>query len=272
MKNRIESVREYYNKGTEHEWNRFERHRFEFPITLKHINKCIGNSPLKILDVGGGPGRYSIQLAKLGHEVFLLDLSDENIKYAKIMAEQNNVKIVDYIVGDACDLTQFSDKQFDVVLNFGPLYHLVNEIDRNKAILESLRVLKDNGQIAFAYISKYAPIYDTIRRYQNDIKKRRIFIDNMYKSGINIMNEKDHNFTNAYFIEPFEIETIMTTFGLKKLSLFGAEGPIAQSENHLIGLGDVLLNEWIEFAFEMSETNAGIIGSDHVVYIGKKDI
>lgn len=272
MKDRLESVRNYYNKSAEHEWSRFDRHRFEFPITLSHINKHIGKDPLKILDVGGGPGRYSIELAKLGHEVFLLDLSEENIEYAKIMAKKMNVNIMKYIVGDACNLAVFEDKKFDLVLNMGPLYHLVEENDRKKAIQESMRVLKDNGKIAFAFISKYAPIYDTIRRFKNEIGNRKELINNVYINSTNIVSEKDQNFTDVYFFEPLEIEPMMATFGLKKLSLFGAEGPIAQSEVRLSNLDDNILKEWIDLATKMSETNAGIIGSDHIIYIGRKDI
>ena len=47
----------------------------------------------QILDIGGGPGHYAIHYAKQGHSVTLLDLSDENIRFAKKKARQYGVKI-----------------------------------------------------------------------------------------------------------------------------------------------------------------------------------
>lgn len=43
---------------------------------------------------------------------------------------------------DATDMSIFEDESFDVVLNMGPFYHLVDISDREKCIRESLRVLK----------------------------------------------------------------------------------------------------------------------------------
>ena len=55
--------------------------------------------------------------------------------------------------GNAIDLTQYADNSFDIVLLFGPLYHLHNEADRQICIAEAKRVCKDNGTIFFAFIS-----------------------------------------------------------------------------------------------------------------------
>ncbi len=79
-----------------------------------------------ILDIGGGPGHYSIHYAKQGHPVTLLDLSDENVRFAKKKARQCGVKIT-ALQGNALDLSRFPDESFDTVFLMGPLYHLMNE-------------------------------------------------------------------------------------------------------------------------------------------------
>ena len=56
------------------------------------------------------------------------------------------------MVADALDLYMFEDKTFDMVLNFGPMYHLFNRKDKNQAINETLRVTKKNGICMFAYL------------------------------------------------------------------------------------------------------------------------
>ena len=47
----------------------------------------------------------------------------------------------------------FGDKSFDMVLNLDPIYHLFNKKDKNKAISETLRVVKKGGICMFAYLS-----------------------------------------------------------------------------------------------------------------------
>ena len=42
---------------------------------------------------------------------------------------------------------------FDIVLLFGPLYHLNSETDRLKCISEAKRVCRDGGKIFFSFIS-----------------------------------------------------------------------------------------------------------------------
>jgi len=55
------------------------------------------------------------------------------------------------LLGDATDCPEFSDERFDVVLCFGPMYHLPPE-ERGTAMLEMKRICKPGGLMAFAYI------------------------------------------------------------------------------------------------------------------------
>ena len=70
-------VKEYYDKHAEREWNRLVQdpyHRLEFIVTMYFLDKYLPKKGL-ILDAGGGPGRYTIELAKKGYDVVLFDLS-----------------------------------------------------------------------------------------------------------------------------------------------------------------------------------------------------
>lgn len=66
------TVELFYDANTEYEWQRLERHRIEFETTKRYLDKYVSESS-RILDVGGGPGRYSIYLASQGHNVTLFD-------------------------------------------------------------------------------------------------------------------------------------------------------------------------------------------------------
>jgi 2-polyprenyl-3-methyl-5-hydroxy-6-metoxy-1,4-benzoquinol methylase len=67
----LDEVQEFYDKNAQNEWDRLDRHRTEFAVTLRALKDYLPHLPVEVLDVGGGPGRYSIALAKLGHRVTL---------------------------------------------------------------------------------------------------------------------------------------------------------------------------------------------------------
>ena len=59
-----DSVERYYDENPKKEWDRLEvRHdRVEYEVTLRALAEFLPHAPARILDVGGGPGRYSIAL------------------------------------------------------------------------------------------------------------------------------------------------------------------------------------------------------------------
>ncbi|MGM0411433.1 MAG: class I SAM-dependent methyltransferase, partial [Bacillota bacterium] len=125
----MDEVEKYYDEKAEEEWNRLDRHKVEFDITKKYMNNYI-EAKSKILDVGGGSGRYSIFLRKKGHKVTLFDLSKGNLELAQKKAKEKGVKLEDYIHGNALYLSDKVSGKFDVVLCMGPLYHFHQLNDR----------------------------------------------------------------------------------------------------------------------------------------------
>ena len=85
-------VEAMYDADSEREWQRLVRHRTEFGVTMRALDDYLPSAPAKILDIGGGPGRYAIVLTQQGYEVTLLDLSQNNLTLArqKAAAEAEN--------------------------------------------------------------------------------------------------------------------------------------------------------------------------------------
>ena len=82
----VEIVKKAYDNNPAQEWQRLEGFRFEFEITRHMMHRYLKKG--KVLDIGGGPGRYSIYLAGLGYDVTLVDLSDGNVAFARKKAEE----------------------------------------------------------------------------------------------------------------------------------------------------------------------------------------
>lgn len=153
-----QSVIRYYNQQAELEWERPERHRTEFAMAIHALLEHLPPSPANVLDCSGGPSRYAIELAHRGYEITLLDLSAKNLQLAREKIAQSGMTLAGYEQGIASDLTRFSDATFDAVLFMGPLYHLLDEGDKNRALAEAYRVLVPDGRLFAAFIPPYAPL------------------------------------------------------------------------------------------------------------------
>ena len=124
-------------------------HNLEYLTTMRYIEKYL-KPGAKILEIGAATGRYSITLAKMGYDVTAIDLTPKNVEIMK--SKSKDLKNFRCMVGDALNLRKLQDKTFDMVLNLGPMYHLFNKKDKNKAISETLRVAKKGAICMFAYL------------------------------------------------------------------------------------------------------------------------
>lgn len=266
----MDEVEKYYDEKAEDEWNRLDRHEVEFDITKKYMNKYI-EPESKILDVGGGSGRYSIFLRKKGHKVTLFDLSKGNLELAQKKAEEYGVILEDYIHGNALNLSEKVNVKYDTVLCMGPLYHLTEEEDRKKVIEESLKKLKKGGKLIVSFISAYAPVIDFIKNYPEELAKYKSeFLLNYLEDGKNIVSSENPGFVTAYFINPAEIKPFMSEFDLKKEVIAGVEGITAQSEEKINNLSEDAYNEWLDLIYKTSKNPITWASSEHFLYIGTK--
>lgn len=129
--------------------------RVEFLTTVRYIEKYL-NPGARILDIGAGAGEYSLYFAGKGYSVSALELTDANV--AAFRRKITPETPVDLVQGNALDLSRYEDESFDIVLLFGPLYHLHSAADRRRCIEEAKRVCKKTGTLFFAFINNDAVI------------------------------------------------------------------------------------------------------------------
>ena len=113
------------------------------------IKKMVMGSGNKILDIGSGGGWSVSELSKNG-QLFLIDLSQKNLKTIKL---DSNAQAA---VGDAIQLP-FKENCFDYVIISEVLEHINNPA---QAILDAFRVLKKGGKIIIS-----TPYNEKIRYY-----------------------------------------------------------------------------------------------------------
>lgn len=100
----------------------------------------------RILELGCGGGQCSIAFARQGAIAAGIDLSDEQIAFARGLAAEHGVT-VDFQQGDAADLSRFADASFDIVFSSYVL-HYVPAIAR--CLAEAARVLVPGGRLVFS--------------------------------------------------------------------------------------------------------------------------
>jgi len=105
-----------------------------------------------ILEVGCGGGQNTIVLAKWGAKSVGLDISEEQIKYARKLAKNNNVDVSFYL-GNMEDLSMFENETFDIVLSSCAIGY---SQDPKQVFHEVSRVLQKGGLFVFCVVHPIA--------------------------------------------------------------------------------------------------------------------
>lgn len=205
-------IEEKYNNSQEDERFNRKSQSFEFRTTMHYIQKYLKKGS-KILEIGAGTGRYSIALAKMGYDVTAVELVESNLKVLR----ENSKEIANLksYQGDALNL-QFEDNSFDMVLCLGPMYHLFNKKDKDRAISETIRVCKPKGICMFAYLTHSSIIWAYGVR-KGSLKNLAYELN---KDGS--IKDIPEEIFSSYFVEEFEkqFERTNTTF-LKNVATDG---------------------------------------------------
>lgn len=127
-----------YAKDKESELHTFKKDAWE-KLILRYAPQ---KQRMKLLDIGTGPGFFAILMAKLGHEVFAIDYTQDMIERAKETAILHHTKIT-FQKMDAHQL-DFPDNTFDCILTRNLTWTLKDPI---KAYKSWHAVLKKGGRL-----------------------------------------------------------------------------------------------------------------------------
>jgi ubiquinone/menaquinone biosynthesis C-methylase UbiE len=266
------TLQEYYDNFTEGERLFTGLGQLEFERTKLILNRFLPNPPAKVLDIGGATGVYSLWLTSKGYQVHLIDQSEKLVQHAR-QASQNqlDVPISSFTVGDACSL-DYPTKSIDVVLLFGPLYHLTEQDERYQALKEAFRVLKRGGVLFAAAISRFASAIDGF--FSGFIKDpnfteivKQDLIDGQHRNPTdNVMY-----FTDAYFHRPSELKREIESVGFKDVHVFPVEGIGALATKFDELWKNKKLKDYLLRVIQITEREEEIIGiSPHLLSVALK--
>ena len=273
----VKVVKEHYDSAPETEWQRLAgRYRIEYDINRRFLEKYIKPGD-RVLDCGGGPGRYSLWLSERGCDVTLFDLSDGNIEFAKKRAAERGLKIK-ALAGDARFVDTMVDGEFDHVLLMGPLYHLTEEADRVAAVESCLKVLKPGGTLSAAFISFYGALQYGLRDIlpmivdgdeEAQLNGRRMFEED-YPIFMNMTEFAGDGFTRIFCQTPGPVAEFMRRFPIEKLEYVGSEGILAPYMNTIHRAPEDVYEKLISLAEKLNTREELLSSSEHFLYIAKK--
>src|SRR5262245_21944447 len=118
-----EQVQRFYDSLGELEWHRFEKtpaDRVSLEVHRRLLAEYV-EPGMRVLDAGAGPGRFTIELARIGARVVVGDLSPEQLRLneARVAEAGCQDAVESRQLLDITDLSRFGDAGFDAVVCFG---------------------------------------------------------------------------------------------------------------------------------------------------------
>ena len=115
-----------------------------------------------VLEIGAGPGRFTVELAKMVKRIVVGDISPVQLELNRENARKLGIAeaVERWVECDMCDMkAHFPDAVFDaVVCCGGPLSYVFDQ--RGTALREMLRVLKPGGFLFLGVMSVWGTIHD----------------------------------------------------------------------------------------------------------------
>lgn len=199
------------------------------------IEKELGyNKSLRILDVGCGTGRHTIELTKRGWAVTGIDLSASQLKRAREKAAVENL-VIDFREHDARDLP-FRDEFDAAIMLCEGGFPLMETDEMNFEILRNAtKSLKSHSKFIFTTLNGLFPLFNSIEEFgaANTSEGSAVYKNNSF----DLMTFRDHNITefeddsgnkktldcNERYYVPSEITWLLKTLGYKEISISGAK-------------------------------------------------
>jgi ubiquinone/menaquinone biosynthesis C-methylase UbiE len=263
MSDDVTDIKQYYSKNNE--VVRHEQQQIEFELATRIFKAEIKPSG-KLLELGCGAGFYSLFFASLGVEVEALDFTPKLIEEANaILASTNFKDRINFQVGDARNLSQFSENQFDYVVSMGPMYHLVDAKDRMAHLKESHRVLKDKGKLFVVYLSRIGYLNYILFKNPKLILTDPHQIEDVMNNGLFKNHPKDGNF-RGFFTDSNHVHKELDLAELKYLRTWTLDPGVGAIDEIFNRLSDEEKKAWADLYFKYAD-HPDFIGSGRTILV-----
>jgi 2-polyprenyl-3-methyl-5-hydroxy-6-metoxy-1,4-benzoquinol methylase len=199
------------------------------------IESEIGNNKAtRILDIGCGTGRHSIELASRGYNIVGIDLSESLLNRAKEKASEQKLQI-EFQKHDARKLPFRHEFDLAIMICEGA-FSLMETDEMNFQILQNAAdALRQGGKLIFTTLNALFPLFHSVKDFydsnaeEGKAKPEALSFDLMTFREHNTLsveddsgNKKELQCSERYYT-PSEITWLLKTLNFETIDIFGAK-------------------------------------------------
>ena len=249
----LSNIEKHYNKHPEDK-RLLRRHGIvEFETTMYHLRRFLHPDSF-LLDIGAGTGRYTSALMAEGYRVKAVELVRRNID---VFLKREPT--ADVVQGDARSMPYIPDATADVTLLLGPLYHLIGDGEKLKALLEAKRVTKPGGLIFVAYLMNE---YSILSYCFDEDRMGTLLEKGAVDRNFHIQADADELYD---YVRLEDIDRLDSEAGLARVTIFAPDGAADYMRTRLNRMSDDTFAHFLEYQKCISERPDLIGAGSHVV-------
>ncbi len=249
----------YYNKFNEEKRLNSRHGQVEYQVSMSYIHRYLKPGD-RILDIGAATGRYSIPLFEEGYSVTAVEPVQHNL--GRLKAKKPELPAYK---GDARKLKRFPDESFDLVLLFGPMYHLIDDRDKLLALKEAKRVAKKGGLVLAAYVMNEYSILTYGFREQHILEiQEQGKIDDSWR----VKPDQEDLYD---YVRLEDINRLNEAAGMERICIFSPDGPANHMRRELNRLTEEEFRAFIRYQMSVAERPDLLGAGGHLVDVLRKN-
>lgn len=190
----VDDVRRLFDELGDGEWDRFDKDalsRVSLEVHRRFLRRHVP-AGAQVLEIGAGPGRFTIELARMGCQVLVSDISPVQLALNESRLAEAGLEesVVERRLLDIRDLSSVLDASFDTVVAYGgPLSYAFEQAET--CLAGMLRVVRPGGRVVASVMDmigtlriflRAIPIYEINGRLE-DLKAVMSTGDNRLDEG-----------------------------------------------------------------------------------------
>jgi len=240
--------------------------RIEFDTTIHCLSKYVARAK-NLTELGAGTGRYALHYAQQGVDVTAVELVPELAKIMRSKADEAKVRLSIH-EANAVAVPFIPDRSQDLVLILGPLYHLQDQEDRFAVVSEAARILKNEGIVAIAYISRYF-IAGHLAQTAPELVTPAV-LKQLNETGLVTDDKADTFLRTGYFATPREMEDLATKFGFIVTEHIATDGFSRYMGTAVNAFDEEKYQDWLRYHLSTCHEPSLLGSSNHGLVIAKK--
>lgn len=241
--------------------------QMEFDTTMNVLAEYL-SPKIKVIEQGAATGRYSLNFASMGCDTTAVELAPEQVDILKHKANEQGLTLSIY-EGNACSVPFIESGSQDVCVILGPLYHLQTQEERDQAISEANRILKPNGILAVAYISRFF-VAGMFAQQSPELVTPEV-LSTLFESGLVSSKLANGFFNVGYFATPHEMESLVNHHGFTKLRHVSTDGFGRYISSGVNNFTAEQYQTWLSYHLKSCDEPTLLGSSNHGLVVARKN-